>query len=104
MTTATVAVSAGLRSRSLPAWGVGAIALGAAALAVVLFTMLKLLGGGPVLTAVGGVILFLAGLATVSTLIEGGRAARNRVATALLYSAFILAVVHLVPHAFPPLR
>jgi phosphate transport system permease protein len=92
----TVAISSGLSSRKVPAWAVAAIAVAAAALAVVLFTSLKVLGGGPVLTAVGAVVLFLAGLATVSTVVEGGRTARNRVATALIYSASLLALLPLV--------
>jgi phosphate transport system permease protein len=75
---------------------IAATAIGAVALAYLLFTTLKLLGGGLVLTVVGSLALFLIGLAIASTAVEGGRAARNRVATALIYSAFILALLPLV--------
>jgi phosphate transport system permease protein len=100
----TAGMSKALQARRLPAWMIAATALGAAALALVLFTALGLLGGGPVLTGVGGVVLFLVGLATVSTVVEGGRAARNRVASALIYSTFILALLPLVSVAITLLR
>jgi phosphate transport system permease protein len=90
------AISGHLRTRHLPSWAVLAVAVGAVALAFLLFTTLKLLGGGPVLAIVGAVVLFLIGLAITSTIVEGGRAARNRVATALIYSAFILALLPLI--------
>ncbi|TML32557.1 MAG: phosphate ABC transporter permease PstA [Actinobacteria bacterium] len=97
MTTLTTpTISSALHVRRLPAWAIGVTAAGAVALSVALFSGLGLLGGGPVLTAVGAVVLFLVGLSVVSTVVEGGRAARNRVATALVYSAFVLALLPLV--------
>jgi phosphate transport system permease protein len=92
----TVPISGHLRTRKLPTWAILAIAVGAGVLAVLLFTTLKVLGGGPVLTLVGWVVLFLLGLGVISTVVESGRAARNRVATALIYSAFVLALLPLV--------
>ena len=89
-------VSNALYARRLPAWVPAVTAIGAAALALVLFKVLGLLGGGWVLTAVGAVLLFLAGLVGFSTVVEGGRAARNRLATALIYSAFTLALLPLI--------
>jgi len=97
MTTLTTpTISSALHVRRLPAWAIGVTAAGAVALSVALFSGLGLLGGGPVLTAVGAVVLFLVGLSVVSTVVEGGRAARNRVATTLVYSAFVLALLPLV--------
>ena len=97
MTTLTTpTISSALHVRRLPAWAIAVTAAGGVALSVALFSGLGLLGGGPVLTAVGAVVLFLVGLSVVSTVVEGGRAARNRVATALVYSAFVLALLPLV--------
>lgn len=95
-TISTSSISNTLRARRLPTWAVvgsGVVGIG---LAVLLFSALKLLGGGLVVTAVGAVVLFLVVLAVASIAVEGGRAARNRVATALIYSAFILALLPLV--------
>ena len=52
------------------------------------------------LTVVGAVVFFLAGLALASGIVEGSRAARNRIATALIYSAFTLALLPLVSVVF----
>ncbi len=85
-----------LQSRRLPFWAVVAVAVGAVAVSVLLFTVAGLLGDNWVVTVVGAVLIFLIGLAVLSTVVEGGRAARNRVATSLIYSAFILALLPLV--------
>jgi phosphate transport system permease protein len=98
MTAATI--SATLRTRRLSPLAIGAVAVVAVVVGALLFGVLKVLGGGPVLTVVGCVALFLIGLAIVSTMVEGGRAARNRVATALIYSAFVLALLPLVSVVF----
>jgi phosphate transport system permease protein len=98
MTAATI--SATLRTRRLSPLAIGAVAVAAVVLGALIFGVLKVLGGGPVLTVVGCVALFLIGLAIVSTMVEGGRAARNRVATALIYSAFVLALLPLVSVVF----
>ncbi|GAA1804536.1 phosphate ABC transporter permease PstA [Planosporangium flavigriseum] len=83
-----------LKARRLPGWapaGVGAAAILIAALAVYLPG-----AGGPVLTSVVAALLFLVGLGALSTVVEGGRAARNRVATSLVYAAFVLALAPLL--------
>jgi phosphate transport system permease protein len=49
-----------------------------------------------VLTGVVAAVLFVAGTAAISTVVEGGRAARNRVATTLIYGAFALALAPLL--------
>jgi phosphate transport system permease protein len=88
--------STAIHARTLPRWAPAATAVAAVAVAAVLFKVLGLLGGGWVMTAVGAVVLFLVGLAFASTTVEGGRAARNRIATALIYSAFALALLPLI--------
>ncbi|HEY2668899.1 MAG TPA: phosphate ABC transporter permease PstA [Rugosimonospora sp.] len=85
-----------LRARRLPLWSLIATGVGAAVLAVLLFKVAGLMDGGWVLTVVGAILIFLIALAIVSTTVEGGRAARNRVATSLIYSAFVLALLPLV--------
>jgi phosphate transport system permease protein len=85
-----------IRVRRLPFWVPYLTAVAAAALALLLFKTAKLLGGGWVLTAVGAVLLFLILLGATSGAVEGGRAARNRVATSLIYSAFVLALLPLL--------
>jgi phosphate transport system permease protein len=94
MTTATV--SSALYARRLPRWVPATTAAGAAALAILLFKVVGLLGGGWVLTAVGALVLFLIGLVASATAIEGGRAARNRLASSLIYAAFTLALLPLI--------
>ncbi len=85
-----------LKSRRLPAWTLVAIGVASAVLAVLLFPVGGLMGGGWVLTAVGAVLGFLIALAIVSWAVEGRRAARNRVATSLIYSSLVLALLPLV--------
>ena len=97
MTTISSAqVSSALQTRRLSRLVVAGLAVAAVAVAVLLFSVVKLLGGGWVLTVVGSVLVFLIGLAVASSMVEGGRAARNRIATALIYSAFVLALLPLI--------
>ncbi len=95
MTTIDVAaqLGPGLKTRRLPGWAPAAIAAGAVLLGILI---VKVLGGGPVLMGIAAVILFLVGLGVVSTVVEGGRSARNRIATTLVYSAFMLALAPLL--------
>jgi phosphate transport system permease protein len=95
-TMSTASISSSLQARRLPGWAVAGTAVVGIGLALLLFSVLKLLGGGLVVTAVGAVVLFLVVLAVAAGVVEGGRAARNRVATALIYSAFVLALLPLV--------
>jgi phosphate transport system permease protein len=89
-------LSAGLQARRLPRWTPYAIGAGSAILAYLLFKAAGLLGGGWVLTIVGALLIFLIGTAVTSGAVEGGRAARNRLATTLVYSAFVLALLPLI--------
>jgi phosphate transport system permease protein len=95
-TSSSAPLTSALKSRRLPSWVLVAIGVAAAVLAVLLFKAGGLMGGGWVLTAVGAVLIFLIALAIVSSAVEGRRAARNRVATSLIYSAFVLALLPLV--------
>jgi phosphate transport system permease protein len=96
MTTAASTIRLPLQARRLPAWAPVAIGAGAPVVAVLAVKIGGLLGGGWVLTAVAAIVFFLGGLAVASAAVEGGRAARNRVATSLIYSAFTLALLPLV--------
>jgi phosphate transport system permease protein len=90
-----VAVSSAnqLRTRRLPGWVPYAVGVGAV---VVAWLLISLSGaGGPVLTGVVAAIVFMVGLFVASTVVEGSRAARNRLATTLIYAAFLLALAPL---------
>jgi len=95
MTSLTAPV-ASLRARRLPGWTPWAIAAGSVLLSFLIVYAGGLLGGGIVLTAVAAVLFYLLGLWIVARQVEGGRAARNRVASSLIYSAFVLALLPLV--------
>ncbi|HEX6500369.1 MAG TPA: phosphate ABC transporter permease PstA [Micromonosporaceae bacterium] len=94
--TGTVVPRRDLRPRRLPSWSPALVAALAATVAVLAVRLGGLLGGGWALTTVVAVALFLTGLGTASRLVEGARSARDRVATALVYSAFTLALLPLV--------
>ncbi|HEY7594961.1 MAG TPA: phosphate ABC transporter permease PstA [Actinophytocola sp.] len=51
---------------------------------------------GIVLTVFLGVLLYAVAIMVLSAVVEGGRAARDRLATTLMYSAFALAVIPLI--------
>jgi phosphate transport system permease protein len=98
MTTAirSADASVGLRAHRLPAWAPWGLAAAALGCAYLVFSVGRLLGGGPVLTVVGAVAIYLVATAIVSTVVEGRRAARNRVATALIYAALSVALAPLI--------
>lgn len=83
-----------LRARRLPQWAVPACALGALALATLVIALPGL--GGLVLTGVVAALLFLGSLFVAAYRVEGPRPARNRLATAAIYSAFVIAVLPLL--------
>src|SRR5262245_31480414 len=98
MTTATPTPStaASLKANRLPVWApylVGAVAL---AVAYLLIYQGKQLGGGVAMTVIAAVVLFLILLAVTSRIVEGPRAARNRVMTTTIYTAFVLAALPLI--------
>jgi phosphate transport system permease protein len=87
-----------LRARRLPTWAPYAVAV--AALVVATALVMGTGWGGPILTVIVAAILFVLALGVVSTMIEGRRAARNRVATTLIYTAFVLALAPLLSVAY----
>ncbi|WP_432985023.1 phosphate ABC transporter permease PstA [Dactylosporangium sp. CA-233914] len=83
-----------LRVKSLPAWTPWAAAAAAVAVS---FVLIKLTGaGGWVLTGVVAAILFVALMGIAASVVEGTRSARNRMASVLIYGAFILALLPLL--------
>ncbi|HEY1175167.1 MAG TPA: phosphate ABC transporter permease PstA [Phytomonospora sp.] len=100
MTTLTAATTTAvqLKARRLPKYAPWAIAAGA--LLVGLGGVTFAAGGGPVTGAIVAALLYFVALITTATFVEGGRAARNRAASALIGSAFVLAVLPLLSVAF----
>ena len=96
MSTATALPPAPSRfiRRRLPRWAPGAIAAGALAIA----SLLAILGpaASPLGFALWAGILFLIGQTVASFAVEGGRKARNRLATSLIYASFVVTVVPLL--------
>ncbi|MFI7577612.1 phosphate ABC transporter permease PstA [Micromonospora sp. NPDC049497] len=82
-----------LRARRLPKYAAPAIALVALLVAAGLVYGTGI--GGPVLVVVIGAVLYLAGLFLAANAVEGRRSARNRTWSALIHSAFVLAVLPL---------
>ncbi|MCP2324106.1 phosphate transport system permease protein [Hamadaea flava] len=99
MTTLSAPVT-GLRARRLPKWAPWAVAAGSVLLSYLIVYAGGLLGGGIVLTAIASVVLYLFLLWLAARQIEGSRAARNRIASSLIYSAFILALLPLLSVAW----
>lgn len=96
MTTSTLETPAlDLRARRLPTWVPAAIGVLAFALSYAVIYLGKALGGGFALTVIVTLITFLIGLSVTARIVENARSARNRVATALIYSAFVLAALPL---------
>jgi phosphate transport system permease protein len=87
-----------LRGRRLPRWApvaAAGAALGAAWLAVYLPGV-----GGPVLTGVVAAAVFTVALFSAAAAVEGTRRARDRVATVLVYAAFLVALAPLASVAW----
>ena len=80
--------------RRLPRWSTAAIAAGAIALSAALFAVTALQGTADfvVFTA----LVYLIAQVVVSSVVEGGRRARDRLAATLTYTALLLAVLPLV--------
>lgn len=82
-----------LRARRLPGYATPALAVLALLVAAGIVYGVDL--GGPVLVVVLGALLYLAALFTAANVVEGRRSARNRVWSALIHSALVLAVLPL---------
>jgi phosphate transport system permease protein len=100
MTTLSSPLAGSLRSRRLPKWSPWAIAAGSLGVSFLAVYAGGLLGGGPVLTIVVAVLAYMVGLNIAARVVEGKRAARNRVASSLIYSAFTLALLPLLSVAW----
>ncbi len=87
-----------LRAKRLPAYAAPAIAV--VALLVSAGIVYGAGIGGPVLVVVVGALLYLAGLFLAANAVEGRRSARNRTWSALIHSAFVLAVLPLASVAW----
>ncbi|MEV4759083.1 phosphate ABC transporter permease PstA [Micromonospora sp. NPDC049559] len=87
-----------LQARRLPVLAL--VGIGVAALAVSAAIVYGTGIGGPVLVVVLGALLYLLGAFLVSKAVEGPRQARNRTWSALIHSAFVLAVLPLVSVAW----
>jgi phosphate transport system permease protein len=98
MSTHTANTRLSLKTRRLPDWTPAGVAAAAVVVAVLVVYLPSV--GGPVLTGVSAVLIFLVGLAVLSAVVEGGRAARNRLATSLVYAAFVLALAPLLSVAY----
>ncbi|MFI2661601.1 phosphate ABC transporter permease PstA [Micromonospora carbonacea] len=84
---------ASLRAKRLPKYAPPAIAVGAVAVAAAVVYGANI--GGPVLVVAVAALLYLAGLFAAAHAVEGRRSARNRTWSALIHSAFVLAVLPL---------
>ncbi|WP_433344923.1 phosphate ABC transporter permease PstA [Micromonospora sp. CA-111912] len=82
-----------LRAKRLPRYAAPVIALAALVVATAIVYGAGI--GGPVLVVVLAALLHLAGLFAASNAVEGRRSARNRTWSALIHSAFVLAVLPL---------
>ncbi|MFJ2817226.1 phosphate ABC transporter permease PstA [Streptomyces sp. NPDC091279] len=83
-----------LRGATLPKWSPWAIAAGSVAVAVLIGTVAGL--GSTVQWGLIAGLLFLVASYAVAAKVEGRRQAKDRIATALVWVAFLLAVVPLV--------
>ena len=87
-----------LRVKQLPRWATPVIAVAAAVLS---FGLVELTGiGGIALVVVLALVLFLGGVFTSATLVEGRRRATNRSATTLIWAAFAVALLPLLSVAW----
>src|SRR5262245_26378245 len=96
MSTATVSQRTALLARRLPRWTPPAIAVVSAAIAYLIIYVAGQLRGGITMTVIAAVVIFLILLGVISRLVEGPRAARNRIATTTIYAAFALAALPLI--------
>jgi phosphate transport system permease protein len=100
MTTFTAPLVGGLHTRRLPKWAPWAIAAGSLVVSYLAVYAGGLMGGGLVLTIVAAVLVYLIALNIIARVVEGKRAARNRIASSLIYSAFTLALLPLLSVAW----
>jgi phosphate transport system permease protein len=83
-----------LRGQTLPRWAPLAIAAGAVVVALLIYLLTPV--SSEIQIVLMAALLFLIAMTAASTVVEGGRRARDRFATTLVYTAFLLAVIPLV--------
>lgn len=97
MTTPTSKVSAAsLMARRLPRWTPWAIGVVSTAIAYLVIYVAGQLRGGVTMTVIAAAVLFIVILGVTAYAVEGSRAARNRLFTAVLYMACALAALPLI--------
>jgi phosphate transport system permease protein len=96
MTSTTFGTQTSLVRRRLPVWAPYVIAVVSAVIAYLVIYLGGQLRGGITMTVIAAVLIFLILLGATARFVEGPRAARNRVATATIYSAFALAALPLI--------
>ncbi len=94
--TPTTPLTPSLYTRRLPAWAPYAVLVLAAVVSVIFIYLGHGLGGGVAMTVVATAVLFVVALSVTSRSVAGARRARDRVATTLIYGAFILAALPLI--------
>ncbi|QBR74753.1 phosphate ABC transporter permease PstA [Microbacterium sediminis] len=102
--TRTASRPATLTAGHLPAWAPWALLAGSIAVAAVVFTLLNL-GGDPAdfniaMTLVVGLVIYMVLIVSVSSLVESRRHAIDRLMTALVSTAFVIALLPLVSLLF----
>jgi len=93
---------AGLKAATLPKWFPWAVAAGSVALGLGISTAAGLDSG--IQWALIAALLFVAGSYGISARLEGRRQAKDRVATSLIWVAFLLAVVPLASLVYETVR
>jgi phosphate transport system permease protein len=83
-----------LRGAALPRWAPLALAAGSVALSLLIYFVTPV--DSEIQIVLMAAVLFLISMTVVSTVVEGSRRARDRFATTLVYTAFLLAVIPLV--------
>ncbi|GGV53489.1 phosphate ABC transporter permease PstA [Streptomyces longisporoflavus] len=98
MSTTTIAKPASLRGARLPRWTPAVVALGSAAVAVAIGTVAGL--DSRIQWGLIAAVLFIVASYAVAVAVEGGRQAKDRLATSLVWVTFLLAVVPLASLVF----
>ncbi|SNQ50643.1 Phosphate transport system permease protein PstA [Frankia canadensis] len=83
-----------LRGQTLPRWTPLAVAAGSVVLALLIYFVTPV--DSEIQIVLMAAILFLIAMSAASTVVEGARRARDRFATTLVYTAFLLALIPLV--------
>ncbi len=83
-----------LRGRTLPRWAPLAVAAGAVVVSLLIYLLTPV--DSEIQIVLMAALGFVVATTVVSTVVEGGRRARDRFATTLVYTAFLLALIPLV--------